>query len=32
MQRAQIVLAFAQGESNTAIARRVGLSHITVGK
>ena len=32
VQRAQIVLACAQGESNTTIAKRVGLSHITVGK
>ncbi len=32
VQRAQIVLACAQGESNTTLAKRVGLSHITVGK
>ena len=32
VQRAQIVLACANGESNTTIAERVGLSHITVGK
>ena len=32
VQRAQIVLACSEGESNIAIARRMGLSNITVGK
>ena len=32
MQRAQIVLDCAQGESNAAIAKRMGLSNVTVGK
>ena len=32
VRRAQIVLACAQGESNTAIAQRMGLNPMTVGK
>lgn len=32
MQRAQIVLACGAGESNTAIARRMGLTGMTAGK
>ena len=32
VRRAQIVLACADGESNTAIAERMGVSNITVGK
>ena len=32
MQRAQIVLACADGESNSCIAQRMGLSNMTVGK
>ena len=32
MQRAQIVLACGAGETNTAIARRMGLTGMTVGK
>lgn len=32
VQRAQIVLASAAGETNTAIARRMGLTAMTVGK
>ena len=32
VQRAQIVLACAQGESNAAIAQRMGLNPMTVGK
>ena len=32
VQRAQIVLDCAQGESNAAIAKRRGLSNVTVGK
>ncbi|MCY3819678.1 MAG: IS630 family transposase [Gammaproteobacteria bacterium] len=32
VQRAQIVLACAEGESNAAIAERMGLSNVTVGK
>ncbi len=32
VRRAQIVLACAEGESNVAIASRMGLSNITVGK
>ena len=32
VRRAQIVLACAEGESNTAIAERMGVSNITVGK
>ncbi|MFM7755030.1 MAG: helix-turn-helix domain-containing protein, partial [Cyanobium sp.] len=32
VQRAQIVLACGAGETNTAIARRMGLTGMTVGK
>ena len=32
IQRAQIVLAFGAGETNTAIAKRMGLTGLTVGK
>ena len=32
VQRAQIVLAFGAGESNTAIAKRMGMTGMTVGK
>ncbi|MCT0226046.1 helix-turn-helix domain-containing protein [Synechococcus sp. CS-1328] len=32
MQRAQIVLACGSGETNTAIAKRMGLAGMTVGK
>jgi putative transposase len=32
VQRAQIVLACGAGESNTAIAKRMGLTGMTVGK
>ena len=32
MQRAQIVLACAEGEPNSSIAQRMGLSNMTVGK
>ena len=32
VRRAQIVLACAEGESNAAIASRMGLSNVTVGK
>ena len=32
VQRAQIVLAYGTGESNTAIAKRMGLTGMTVGK
>ncbi|MFN9695688.1 MAG: helix-turn-helix domain-containing protein, partial [Synechococcaceae cyanobacterium] len=32
VQRAQIVLACAAGESNTSIAKRMGLTGMTVGK
>ena len=32
MQRAQIVLACGAGETNTAIAKRMGLTGMTVGK
>jgi len=32
VQRAQIVLACGAGETNTAIAKRMGLSGMTVGK
>jgi len=32
VRRARVVLACAEGESNAAIAKRVGLSRITVGK
>ena len=32
VQRAQIVLACAEGEPNTSIAQRMGLSNMTVGK
>ena len=32
MQRAQIVLACGAGEANTSIAKRMGLTGMTVGK
>ena len=32
VQRAQIVLACAAGETNTAISKRMGLTGMTVGK
>ena len=32
VQRAQIVLACGAGDTNTAIAKRMGLSGMTVGK
>ena len=32
VQRAQIVLACGAGETNTAIAKRMGLTGMTVGK
>jgi putative transposase len=32
LQRAQIVLACAAGETNTSIAKRMGLTGMTVGK
>ena len=32
VQRAQIVLACANGEANSAIAQRMGLNNMTVGK
>ena len=32
VQRAQIVLACGSGETNTAIAKRMGLTGMTVGK
>ena len=32
VQRVQIVLACAAGDTNTAIAKRMGLSGMTVGK
>ena len=32
VQRAQIVLACAEGESHVVIAQRLGISHVTVGK
>ncbi|MFZ9753854.1 MAG: helix-turn-helix domain-containing protein [Cyanobium sp.] len=32
VQRSQIVLAYGAGETNTAIARRMGLTGMTIGK
>ncbi|MXW12029.1 MAG: helix-turn-helix domain-containing protein [Synechococcus sp. SB0662_bin_45] len=32
VQRARIVLSWAEGEFHTVIAQRLGISHVTVGK